>query len=145
MNIIMLIGLPGSGKTTKRKEYVERGYSYISSDEIRKIVLGDESDQTQNKRVFDIFYKHLKMNCDHSLNTVLDATNLTVKDRAKAIEMARSYDHAYIAGVVMNTSVEECIERDAKRERSVGPDVILRLSKRFQPPTLDEGFDIIFS
>ena len=52
-----MCGLPASGKTTKAKEIVaEEGAEYVSSDEIRKELYGDESDQTNPNKVFEIMF-----------------------------------------------------------------------------------------
>lgn len=143
----MLIGLPGSGKTTRRSYYTGLGYSYISSDELRKLFSGDERDQSCNDRVWATFYLLLKMNIKYNIDTVLDATNVQLKDRSKFFETIKPY-REFIESVeaeVLNTPLKDCIERDSKRERSVGKEVILRLNNKFQRPALDEGFDIIFS
>ena len=43
MRIVVLVGLPGSGKST----YLERlGAAGLSSDSIRQLLADDESDQT---------------------------------------------------------------------------------------------------
>ena len=49
MRIIVLVGLPGSGKST----YVERiGAPALSSDAIRGLLADDPADQTIHGRVF---------------------------------------------------------------------------------------------
>ncbi len=36
MEFVMTVGLPASGKSTWAKEQIDKGYDWISSDEIRK-------------------------------------------------------------------------------------------------------------
>ncbi|MGA3019708.1 MAG: AAA family ATPase [Bryobacteraceae bacterium] len=49
MRIVVLVGLPGSGKST----YLERlGAPALSSDRIRGLLADDETDQTIHDRVF---------------------------------------------------------------------------------------------
>ena len=52
-NLIMMIGIPGSGKSTIANELLEKwelnNGKIFSSDEYRKIICGDENDQTQNE------------------------------------------------------------------------------------------------
>ena len=47
--VILLVGLPGAGKSTYLKR---RGIQALSSDAIRLILLDDETDQSQQPRVF---------------------------------------------------------------------------------------------
>ena len=51
---IMLIGLPGSGKSTWAEKYITENANtvLISSDNIRKELFGDENSQEDNNRVF---------------------------------------------------------------------------------------------
>lgn len=60
--LYMMIGLPGSGKSTIAKEISKSEDAVIvSSDEIRK-ELGDINDQSQNNKVFEEAEKRLKQN-----------------------------------------------------------------------------------
>lgn len=60
--LYMMIGLPGSGKSTIAKELSKSEDTVIvSSDEIRK-ELGDINDQSQNNKVFEEVEKKLKQN-----------------------------------------------------------------------------------
>src|SRR5512138_104978 len=47
--IVVLVGLPGCGKSTW---VAQAGYTALSSDAIRKWLIDDETDQTINARVF---------------------------------------------------------------------------------------------
>src|SRR5664279_5733539 len=53
MRIVVLVGLPGSGKST----YLEQlGVNGLSSDAIRKLLVDDETDQTVHVRVFQTLH-----------------------------------------------------------------------------------------
>ena len=54
----ILIGIPGSGKTTFAKSKLFENYIYLSSDEIRKELYGFEN-QEHNNEVFDLLHKRL--------------------------------------------------------------------------------------
>ena len=47
-NMIMMCGLPGSGKSTYAEKLEEEGYIIHSSDKIRE-ELGDVNDQSKNE------------------------------------------------------------------------------------------------
>lgn len=80
--LIMLVGLPASGKSTWAKEYSETHPDYIvhSSDKLREEMYGDNYDDADNSKVFEELHRRiledLKM---HSV--IYDATNLVKKRR----------------------------------------------------------------
>ena len=57
----MMVGLPGSGKSTAT-EYFAKVYNanIHSSDDIREEIFGDVNDQEHNKEVFEILHKRIK-------------------------------------------------------------------------------------
>ena len=57
--LIILCGIPGSGKSTYAKTYTERNYNtiHLSSDEIRKELYGDENIQGNPGEVFTLMQK----------------------------------------------------------------------------------------
>lgn len=138
-----MVGLPASGKSTVAKSLSKKYSAKIySSDDYRAKLLGDENDQSNNQLVFDTLYKDIHTDIGLDNNVILDATNVSVKSRARLLSMARQNECHTIA-YVMQTSVNECIDRDSKRERHVGKDVIWKFVLRFQMPQYHEGFDEI--
>ena len=83
MRIVVLVGLPGSGKSTYLRQL---GTSGLSSDAIRKLLADDETDQTIHERVFQtlryLLRQRLAIGRDISY---IDATNLTPQERANVI------------------------------------------------------------
>jgi len=79
MRIVVLVGLPGSGKST----YLERlGAAGLSSDSIRQLLADDESDQTIHDRVFETLRYLLRQRLALARPvTYIDATNLTLQER----------------------------------------------------------------
>lgn len=141
---IMMIGLPGSGKSTIAKDLAENGNAKIfSSDEYRAKLLGDENDQSNNQIVFDTLYKDM-IDCIliSGQNVIFDATNITIKDRKRCLDKLSRYAINKIAYFV-NTPYQTCILNDRDRDRSVGIDVINKFIAKFQFPQLFEGFDRI--
>ena len=125
---IMMVGLPGSGKSTVATELAEIGNAKIfSSDEYRAKLLGDENDQSNNQLVFDKLYEEM-LDCilKSGHNVIFDATNITIKDRKRCLEKLSRYAVNKIAYFV-NTPYQICILHDRDRSRSVGIDVIISL------------------
>jgi predicted kinase len=141
--LIILCGVPGSGKTTYAKDYIERHPNtiHLSSDAIRKELYGDENIQGDPGDVFSLMQKRAIEALNHGENVLYDATNITRKDRASIIGICPKF--ARIECHIIWAPIETCIERDAARDRTVGKEVIDRMLKRFQAPYYDEGIDEI--
>ena len=140
--LIVMVGLPGSGKSTKAIELAEEYEAKIfSSDSYREKLLGNASDQTNNSKVFDTLYKDL---CQEILtgNCILDATNCTYKSRQQVLSRVKNIKCLKVA-YVMTTSIDDCIDRDIKRDRTVGKDVVMKFVHSYQLPQYFEGFDRI--
>lgn len=142
--LIILVGPPGSGKTTYANKYVEEnGYSiHLSSDVIRKDLWGDESIQGDNNEVFSIMQDKAIKALNNGLNVLYDATNMTRKDRSYIISLCPKF--VQIEAHIIWAPIETCIQRDVVRERTVGKEVIDKMLKRFQAPYYDEGIDSIY-
>ena len=139
--LILLIGVPGSGKTTYAKEHIDNNTIHLSSDSIRAELYGDESIQGDPAEVFSLMQKRAVEALNAGLNVIYDATNITRKDRACIIGLCPKF--AKIEAHIIWAPIAICIERDAARERTVGKEVIDRMLKRFQAPFYDEGLDEI--
>lgn len=138
--LIVVCGLPGSGKTTTIKELYP-DYAHISSDDIREELYGDASCQDNPDMVFFNMRNRTLENLDKGISVVYDATNLTRKDRAFIIDSCPKY--VAIKCLIIWAPIEECIKRDSGRNRVVGEHVIKRMVRRFQMPYFDEGFEEI--
>lgn len=139
--LILLCGIPGSGKTTYA-EKMKNSYTYhLSSDAIRKELYGDENIQGNPSDVFALMQDRTIMLLNNGFDVIYDATNITRKDRASII--AKCPRFAQIKCHIIWAPIETCIERDAARKRTVGKEVIDRMLKRFQPVFYDEGINEI--
>ena len=137
--LIILVGPPGAGKTVYGHEYAydNPGTEYFSSDSIRKELYGDESTQGNPNEVFSLMQKRTIEALNNGRSVVYDATNMTRKDRAGIIAACPKF--AKVECHIVWAPIKTCIERDAKRKRTVGNEVIDRMLKRFQAPWYDEG------
>lgn len=153
--LVIMVGLPGSGKTTFAKAFAdEDGFAYLSSDEIRKDVITADSEakllkpESVNYHTFKIMNSTTikLLRCD--LDVIYDATNLNRKDRKSILkEVKKLKEEGYgisITAFVMSTPINVCIRRNNERgEDKVPNDVMKRYIMKFTRPTLDEGFDMI--
>jgi len=156
--LVLLIGLPGSGKSTwARQQYdFARIFNYnteiLSSDQVRLRLFGDENDQTHNEEVFDYIKARTVAKLQLGGRVVIDATNLTRKARASITdyvekEISGFYEFGYIRYVIIATPYYKCLENNRKRNRQVPEEVIERMYKNFEFPTHLESvhqIDIVY-
>jgi predicted kinase len=137
----MLVGLPGSGKSTYIEKYCEN-CTVHSSDTIREELSGDVNNQNINAQVFETLHKRIKADLIAGKNTVYDATNISWKRRKAFLQELSSID-CWKDCILMATPFELCVERNDLRERKVPYFVIERMYKNFDIPWYNEGWDTI--
>jgi predicted kinase len=137
MRIVVLAGLPGSGKST----YLESlGVTGLSSDAIRRLLADDETDQTINDRVFETLRYLLRQRLSLGRPvTYVDATNLTPEERRPYIEMGKSFG-CEVEALFFDVPLDVCMARNAQRHRVVPEDAMIKLAGKLQKPSPDEGF-----
>ena len=118
MRIVVLVGLPGSGKSTYLEQLGVRG---LSSDGIRQLLADDETDQTIHPRVFQTLRYLLGQRLAIGRPaTYIDATNLTPEERRPYLEIG--------------------LHRNAQRPRVVPGEALRKMAVKLVPPTTEEGF-----
>jgi len=141
LRFILLQGLPASGKSTYASRLVREGYHLISSDQIREELTGDMTDQSYNAMIFnDIIPVRIVGAWASRREVVYDATSYCRARRADIIRQAKRCGYkVYIH--VLKVPLEECLKRNAARERKVPEHVIQRMNENWEDPSLDEGID----
>lgn len=147
----ILVGLPGSGKSTVRyrlreqhndgllieissDDYIERyakarGQSY---NEVFKQAVGPAQKHMENLLAAAIATER---------NIIWDQTNLT-KNKRKQI-LKKIPDQYKKVCLYVGTDLAECLLRNSQRERSIPEHVIVSMHKGMEIPTDDEGFDVV--
>ena len=154
--MIMLVGLPASGKTTLAKHLAVENGKVIATDEaqntrpiihssdaLRLELFGNENDNRHNNQLFAELHRRIKRDLLDGKHVIYDATNINKKQR-----MAFLND---IAGIVCEkvcicvmTTFEDCCARNLARKRQVPEKAIERMYKNWQPPHYHEGFNQIY-
>lgn len=152
--IIVLIGPPGSGKSTWIKEYLAKAVrpAVVLSSDDQIDAMAAELGITYSQMMPKIDMKALEQNMHADLrravaegaDIIVDRTNLKVKSRRKWMSQVPS--HYVRVAVNFNVSRQELnrriADRAAKTGKNIPADVVSDMIKTFEGPSLME-FDII--
>lgn len=137
MRVIVLVGLPGSGKSTWA---AAQGITVLSSDSIRQLLSDDAENQRIHEAVFGTMRYLLRRRLEVGAQaTIVDATNLLPAHRKPWRKLAKHFGAA-VEAVFFDTPLEECQRRNAGRGRVVPATVIAEMAGKLRPPTVAEGF-----
>ena len=140
MRIVVLVGLPGSGKSTWLTQI---GAGGLSSDAVRRLLADDETDQTIHLYVFQTLRYLLEQRLAIGRPvTYIDATNLTPDERRPYVEIGRAW-RCEVEAVFFDVPLEVCRQRNALRHRVVPADALEMMAAKLVPPSLEEGFSRI--
>ena len=126
---IIMIGIPGSGKST----FVQQQLSFA-----RRINLDTLHTRAKERK--------LLQECIAAMDSfVVDNTNPTRADRATYIQAAKDAGY-YVIGCYMQSSISACINRNAGRKGKarVPNHVIAHISRLLELPNRSEGFDRLY-
>lgn len=139
---VMLVGIPASGKSTYAEELTKKGYHVHSSDKIREELFGDENEQKDKSKVFEVLHKRIKEDLQNGVSCVYDATNMNMRRRIAFLNEIKKYPCRKKC-VLFAIPVEECKRRNESRERKVPDSVFDKMLRQFQCPYYYEGWDEI--
>lgn len=140
--IIMLKGLPGSGKTTWAKETLaERPgvYRRINKDELRQMLHAGHWTPANEKYVLKLRDKLVVDALEDGKHVIVDDTNLHPKHATRLGQLAEQHG-AEFKILDFAVPLEDCIANDLKRPNSVGAAVIRKMHKQFvrkAPPKIE--------
>jgi predicted kinase len=134
LECIILIGLPGAGKTTFYRRYFAATHVHVSKD----LWPHASSRDARQRRAIDE-----ALAAGHPV--AVDNTNATVAERAAIIGAARARG-ARVIGYFLDVATRVAVARNAERSgRAKVPNVaIFTVAKRLERPALAEGFDQLF-
>lgn len=136
--LIVLSGIPGSGKSTWTKEFVEKaedGTVAVVSADINRLVIGGAKDNFDHevdvwKKVYDDI---LMYSFEDSIQIVIaDNTSISNKSRLQYSKFKDLYE---LELLLFRVPAEECIRRNAQREKPVPEDAMKRMINYWQEPS----------
>lgn len=88
--IIITVGISGCGKSTLyKKKYPD--YVLLEADEIRRELLGDVSDQSQEEKVWSVYYDRLEKHLKNKDNLYLSATHLNTWSILRDLDFIKQF------------------------------------------------------
>lgn len=144
--LFILMGAPGSGKSTWVKNHMTLNDSYISRDDVRFSMVpeGDEY-FSKEKEVFKEFIRRIDEDLKFH-NVFADATHLTAASRNKLLR-AISTEPDAVEVIWIKTPLDVALDQNENRKetRSYVPrSVIRRMHCQIEKPEFEEGIDKIY-
>jgi predicted kinase len=139
----LLVGIPASGKTTYAKQLATvTGSIVLSTDEIRKKLYGSENIQGNWKEIESELHKSIKRYIALKIPVIVDATHTKPEHRKPLLKLS---SHIKWSCYWLDADLNECLERNQARTRTVPTHVIKAMHKQLKltPPSITEGFDNI--
>ncbi len=123
LEMIILRGIPGSGKSTWAREFVATcpWYKRICRDDLRQMLDGGKYSPNNEKFICKIRDRLIRECLRDGSSVIVDDTNLKDRDM-QAIKMCAFIDFDAVPFRIMDfdTPLNVCIERDALRPAPVG-------------------------
>jgi predicted kinase len=131
------VGLPASGKSTKAREMVKNNPRLVrvNRDDLRLMLHEGRFSNGNEKAVTLMQHAMIRAALEDGRDVIVDDTNFNPRTVTKLEQIADEFNGCQRLDFT-HVPLRECIARDAKRERSVGEDVIRSMWERYLMPPL---------
>ena len=135
MKLYMYRGLPGSGKTTHALDIIKNDSSVkrVNKDDLRAM-MGSPFSYFNEKLVLKLRDAFIRCLLEEGKSVIVDDTNFAEKHERRLRELGRKYGAQFVV-VDFDTPLEECIKRDARRDKPVGEKVIRDMYAKYLATT----------
>ncbi|SRR5581483_2955895 len=148
--LVLLVGPPAAGKSTLAAALVAAGEvdadDVLSTDTYREVLTGDALDLTSDRKVWVQVRERLVQKMAAGRTTVVDATNLFPRRRARHIRVAREYGRPVVA-VRFDVPAADLLERNETRDRVLQENVVVTMAVEMEEhsdvDTLSSEVDVV--
>ena len=141
--VYMMVGIPGSGKSTWIRNNRQKTWIIVSPDVILETQYNYEWTPERAAEAWAISYQQFGQGLLSGQTMVWDATFISPIMRSAILHTAKGAGYR-VEAVFCDTPTELCIERNQRRNRKPVPEGKIRgMAEDLQPPTEKEGFDHI--
>lgn len=146
--LIMMVGIPASGKSTFIKQYESTpGYVVVGTARILERI-ATEQDISYNQAL-ELYYKQANKEMNSAVNEAIDAGLSVIWDQTNLSKKSRSFklnsfpaNYKKLAVVVRCSNAEEHKRRlNSRPGKTIPQHVLNSMIANFEMPTTDEGFD----
>jgi len=150
LDIVLVCGLPGSGKSHFSATYFNRnGRKRINRKELRRLLYEMTSFGNQWREDYfsdhdEMLVKHVERKIiEHLLQNkspvLVDNTSVTADSREYYLTVARQM-HRTIGAIFLNLPLKKCLERNRSRQDQMSEGIITNLYASMELPDRSEGF-----
>lgn len=141
--IIIMQGLPASGKTTEAKELMKRygNFVRVNKDDLREMMLSGNWNYAKEKNIVKAQTGIIETMLKAGTNIIVDDTNFSSRHINRINEIAKLHK-AKVETRYITTDVFECVARDKAREKKVGDHVIFEMALNYKLWKPDKGIII---
>lgn len=144
--LMMLKGLPASGKTTFAKQLVngelfayKNNWVRVNKDDMRSMLHNGKWSKNREKDILKLRDYIIDEALFDGKNVVVDDTNFAPKHQERLAALAKKHGATFEVRFIP-ASLDVCIERDLKRQNSVGEKVIRDMYNQYlkqKPETIE--------
>lgn len=140
--ILILIGIPASGKSTYALQFLKDNPSYyrVNRDSIRRMMIGDVYDYKIEKIVTLIQDHAIEVILGQGKNVLIDATNVKQSYIEDVYKIAKRIGGIEVSHKVFDVPFEECMRRNNLREgvERVPMDIMIKMQESFSKMSKEE-------
>ena len=138
--LILVSGVPGSGKSTFCAKYEERGkIAVFSSDEIRKELTGSYANFSREREMWQTLYNNAYTILTRfpEMDVILDATYLTAQQRLRVWQnFSKVADDFCLVQFQLDKNL--VLQQNKSRDKVVPDKPMMDMMEKFQPVTEEE-------
>lgn len=133
--LLVLIGLPGSGKSFFAKNFIAKNENWtrINRDDLRLSIFNTPTPSSDDEDLITKIQDFMiKSALKEGKSVVVDNMNLEEKYRKSLLNIAESVGNVLYKEKIIDTSLQDCVANNNTRDKPVPVDLIEKLAKKYK-------------